>query len=60
LGYLLAPVVAALRGAKWEDWNVSGMTVEFNPGNNTFEKRSDVVRRTIEMWREEKRFEVDW
>jgi hypothetical protein len=58
LGYLLAPVVAALRGAPWEDWNVSGSTVEFNPMNDTFEKRSLVVKRTVELWRQEKRFEV--
>ena len=51
-------MVAALRGAKWEDWNVGATTVEINPANDTFEKRSEVVRRTVEAWREEKRFEV--
>ncbi len=58
LGYILGPVVAALRGAKWEDWNVGATTVEINPANDTFEKRSEVVRRTVEAWREEKKFEV--
>ena len=58
LGYLLAPVVAALRSAKWEDWNVSGRVVEFNPSNDTFEKRSAVMKATVDTWREEKRFEV--
>jgi hypothetical protein len=58
LGYMLAPVVAALRGTKWEDWNVGATTVEINPANDTFEKRSGVVKRTVEAWREEKRFEV--
>jgi len=58
LGYLLAPVVAALRGSKWEDWNVSARTVEFNPDNDTFEKRSAVMKSTIDVWRQEKRFQV--
>jgi len=58
LGYLLAPVVAALRSAKWEDWNVSGTVVEFNPLNDTFEKRSQVMKETVDLWRQEKRFEV--
>src|SRR5271154_6547122 len=47
LGYLLGPIVAALRSAKWEDWNVSGTVVEFNPQNDTFDQ-----------WRLQKRFEV--
>jgi len=58
LGYLLGPVVAALRSAKWEDWNVSGMVVEFNPQNDTLEKRSAVMKATLDLWRQEKRFEV--
>ena len=58
LGYLLGPIVAALRSAKWEDWNVSGTVVEFNPQNDTFEKRSQVMKETLDQWRQEKRFEV--
>jgi hypothetical protein len=58
LGYLLAPVVAALRGSKWEEFNVSGTAVEFHPGNDTFEKRTAVMKATLDTWREEKRFQV--
>lgn len=58
LGYLLAPVVAALRSSKWEEFNVSGTTVEFNPVNDTFEKRSAVMKTILETWRQEKRFRV--
>jgi len=58
LGYLLAPVVAALRSAKCEDWNLSGTIVEFNTANNTFEKRTAVMKATVGTWREEKRFQV--
>jgi hypothetical protein len=58
IGYLLAPIVAALRSTKWEDWNVSATVAEFNPGNDTFEKRSAVMKETVDLWREEKRFKV--
>ena len=58
LGYLLAPIVAALRSAKSENWNISGNIVEFNPVNDTFEKRTAVMKATLDTWREEKRFQV--
>ena len=58
LGYLLAPIVAALRCAKGGDWNVSGTVVEFNPANDTFEKRTAVMKATVDTWRKEKRFQV--
>jgi|SRR5579862_3954848 len=58
LGYLLAPVVAALRSSKWEDWTVGARTVEFHPEVNTFEKRSAVMKATVDQWREENKFEV--
>jgi Domain of unknown function (DUF4743) len=58
LGYILSPVVAALRSSKWEDWNVSGTVVEFNPLNDSFEKRSAVMKATVDQWREEKRFQI--
>jgi Domain of unknown function (DUF4743) len=58
LGYLLAPVVAALRAAKWEDWHVGAMTVEIAPENDTFEKRTAVMKATVDAWREEKKFKV--
>jgi hypothetical protein len=58
LGYLLSPVVAALRSSKLENWNISGTTVEFNPTNDTFEKRTAVMKATLDLWREEKRFQV--
>jgi hypothetical protein len=58
LGYLLPPVVAALRSAKQEDWNVSETAVEFNPVNDTFVKRTAVMKATLALWREEKRFRL--
>jgi len=58
IGYLLAPIVAALRSSKWEDWIVSATVAEINPGNDTFEKRSAVMKATVDLWREEKRFKV--
>jgi hypothetical protein len=58
LGYILAPVVAALRATRWEDWSVGATTVEFNPDVDTFEKRTAVMKATVEHWREEKTFEV--
>ena len=58
LGYLLAPVAAALRGAKWEDWNVRGTVVEFNPRNDNFDRRSTVMKETLDLWRKEKKFKV--
>jgi hypothetical protein len=58
VGYILAPIVAALRSSKWEDWNVGARTVEFNPSNDTIEKRTAVMKATIDLWREEKRFKL--
>ena len=58
LGYLLAPVVAALRSSRWEDWHVGASVVEFNPEIDTFEKRTAVMKATLEQWRQEGRFEV--
>src|SRR5271170_3040955 len=58
LGYLFAPVVAALRSSKWEHWNVSGTVVEFSPQNDTLEKRSQVMKETVDLWRREKKFQV--
>ena len=58
LGYLLRPIVAALRSAKWEDWNISETVVEFNPAHDTFDKRTAVMKATLDTWREEKRFQV--
>jgi hypothetical protein len=58
LGYLLPPIVAALRSAKSENWNISANIVEFNPVYDTFEKRTAVVKATLDTWREEKRFQV--
>lgn len=58
LGYMLGPVVAALRSEKWEDWHIGGTTVEFNPSIDTFEKRTAVMKATVDHWRKDKRFEV--
>ena len=58
LGYLLPPVVAALRSQKYEDWIVSARAAQFNPDVNTFEKRTAAMKRTVDLWREEKRFKV--
>ena len=58
LGYLLAPVVAALCATNREDWNVNARTVEINPSNDTFEKRSAVVAATLNSWRQERTFQV--
>jgi hypothetical protein len=58
IGYLLVPVVATLRSAKWEDWNVGATTVEFAPEHDSFEKRSAVMKATLDLWRKEKRFKV--
>ena len=58
LGYLLAPVVAALRSATCEAWNVGETVVEFKSCNDTFEKRTAVMKATVDQWRQEKRFEV--
>ena len=58
LGYLLAPIVDALRSAKAEDWNINGTVVQFNPTIDTFEKRTAVMKATLDLWREEERFKV--
>ena len=58
LGYLLPPVVAALRSAKCGNWNINGNVIEFNPSNDTFEKRTAAIKATVDTWREEKRFQV--
>jgi hypothetical protein len=57
LGFLLAPVVEALRSSKG-DWIINGTAVDFNPANDTFEKRTAVMKETLDLWRKEKRFQV--
>jgi len=58
LGYILAPVVAALRTAEGEGWNVGETVVEFNASNDTFEKRTAVMKATVDRWRQQEKFEV--
>jgi len=59
LGYLLPPVVAALRSyPEWEqDWHITDQTVEFASADN-FEERSEVIKSTLEKWRASERFRV--
>lgn len=58
LGYLLRPVVAALRSQNSGDWIISSTIAQFNPELDTFEKKSAAMKSTVDKWRREKRFEV--
>jgi hypothetical protein len=58
IGYLLPLVVSALRTAKSEDWDIGETVVEFNPSNDTFEKRTAVMKATVDQWKLDKKFAV--
>ena len=47
LGYLLGPIVAALRSLKSEHWDVSGIVVEFKSQNDMFEKRLQLKKEML-------------
>ncbi|BFZ62625.1 hypothetical protein YB2330_003726 [Saitoella coloradoensis] len=57
LGYLLPKVVEALRKLP-DDWHITGSVASLASKHDTFEKRSEALKRTVEKWRDAQRFAI--